>query len=187
MEQEKFQNHPVNLDLSSGLFDWAEAIVTALATVVLFFTFIARLIGVDGSSMFPTLRDGDQLIVASSIFQSPKQGDIVVLTKNSFLSSSIVKRVIAVGGQEININFDTHQVFVDGIELDEPYINEPTETEGTMEFPQTVPEGYIFVMGDNRNHSTDSRYTQLGMVDERYVIGKVIFRLFPFDRLGTVD
>ncbi len=159
----------------------------ALATIVLVFTLAVRLIGVDGSSMVPTLHDHDQLLVSRLFYSEPKSGDIVVLTKTSFMREPIVKRIIAVEGQTIDIDFITHEVTVDGNVLYEPYINEETASPGDMDFPQTVPEGCIFVMGDNRNGSTDSRWLRLGMVDKRCILGRVLFRVFPFHQIGRVD
>ncbi|MDO4175164.1 MAG: signal peptidase I [Eubacteriales bacterium] len=170
----------------SELFDWGEALLISLAAVILIFVFGVRIIGVEGNSMVPTLQDGNQLLV-SNLFYTPEKGDIVILTKDSFLTSPIVKRVIATEGDTVDIDFETGEVFVNGQLLEEPYIAEPTTTQLDVTFPQTVPEGCIFVMGDNRNHSTDSRYAQLGMVDTRYVIGKVLLRIFPFHELGTVS
>ena len=103
------------------------------------------------------------------------------------MTSPIVKRVIATKGDTVDIDFSTGTVSVNGEVLEESYIAEPTTTQYDITFPQTVPEGCIFVMGDNRNHSTDSRYGQLGMVDTRYVIGKVLMRIFPFREIGTVS
>lgn len=179
------------------LYDWVQALVCSVLTVVLVFTFGVRIIGVDGHSMVPTLQDGDRLLVVNSMFYSDyKYGDIVVLTKDSFLSKPIVKRVIAVGGQTVDIDFTSGSVYVDGKLLKEDYINELTFTSEGMEFPLTVPEGSIFVMGDNRNHSNDSRDSNLGTVDTRYVIGKAFVLVFPgadertekrdFGRIGVI-
>ena len=169
----------------SELFDWGEALLISLTVVILIFVFFVRIIGVSGSSMVPTLEDGDQMLVSNVGF-TPQKGDIVVLTKDQFLPVPIVKRVIATEGDKIDINFDSGEVSVNGVVLDEPYIAEETFTYYDVEFPQTVPEGCIFVLGDNRNESTDSRYSQLGMVDTRYVLGKVLCRIFPFGKFGPV-
>jgi len=164
---------------------------------VLVFTFIARQIGVDGQSMLPTLQDKDRLLILTPFFYKDySRGDIVVLRKETFLESAIVKRVIATEGQTVDIDFVEGVVRVDGEELDEPYINAPTYTPEGVEFPLTVPEGSVFVLGDNRNASSDSRNIRLGTVDERYIIGKAVFLLFPgkdsetekrdFRRIGTI-
>jgi len=174
----------------SDLYFWTQALVMALVTLILVFTLLGRVIGVVGSSMVPTLHQGD-LLLLQSIGYRPKCGDVVVLTKESFMSQPIVKRVIAVGGQQVHIDYVSGTVSVDGKVLDEPYIN----TGETMTAPTapdltitdvTVPEGSIFVMGDNRNHSTDSRSVSLGTVDERYVLGRALFIMFPFSHFGAI-
>lgn len=167
-------------------FEWVQALVCSVLVVVVLFTFVIRLIGVDGRSMVPTLQHGDRLMVLNSLlYNDYEAGDVVVLRKESFLRDPIVKRVIATEGQEVDINFDTGSVFVDGELLEEDYINEPTYLEEGTEFPLTVPEGSIFVMGDNRNHSSDSRDSRLGTVDTRYVIGKAVLLAFPGPDIGT--
>ena len=162
------------------LYEWVQALVGSVLVVVLVFTFVIRLIGVDGHSMVPTLQDGDRLLVLNSmLYDDYKYGDIVVLRKETFLEEPIVKRVIATEGQTVDIDFDEGVVYVDGRALEEDYINERTYLEEGTEFPLTVPEGSIFVMGDNRNRSSDSRDSRLGTVDTRYVIGKAVFLAFP--------
>ena len=180
------------------LYEWTQALVGSVLTVVLVFTFLTRLIGVDGHSMVPTLQNGDRLLVLRSLLDSDYEyGDSVVLREESFLEEPIVKRVIATKGQTVDIDFEAGVVYVDGEALDEPYINEPTYMEEGTEFPLTVPEGCIFVMGDNRNHSSDSRDSRLGTVDTRCVLGKAVFLAFPgaddvtgkreFGRIGLID
>ena len=180
------------------LYEWTQALVCSVLAVVLLFTFVVRLIGVDGHSMVPTLQDGDRLLVLNSLWDSDYEyGDIVVLRKESFLEEPIVKRVIATEGQTVDIDFASGSVYVDGELLEEDYINEPTYVDEGTQFPLAVPEGSIFVMGDNRNHSSDSRSSDLGTVDTRYVIGKAVFLLFPgadettgerdFGRIGGID
>ena len=168
------------------LYEWVRALVSAVTAVVLVFTFAVRMIGVDGHSMVPTLQNGDRLAVTAGLLAGTyRPGDIVVLRKDSFLDEPIVKRVIAVGGQTVDIDFSTGSVFVDGKLLNEPYINELTFREEGTRFPLTVPEGSIFVMGDNRNHSNDSRDARLGTVDTGYVIGRAVFLLYPgSDQVG---
>ena len=179
------------------LYEWVQALVCSVLAVVLLFTFVVRLIGVDGHSMVPTLQDGDRLLVLNSLWDDDYQyGDIVVLRKDTFMEEPIVKRVIATEGQTVDIDFASGNVYVDGELLEEDYINEPTYVEEGTEFPLTVPEGSIFVMGDNRNHSSDSRSSDLGTVDTRYVIGRAVFLLFPgadedtanrdFGRIGPI-
>ena len=163
-----------------GAYEWVQALVCSVLTVVMIFTFGARLIGVDGHSMVPTLQDRDRIVVLSPIlYHDYKAGDIVVLRKTSFGDEPIVKRVIAVGGQTVDIDFTTGTVTVDGVVLDEPYINELTFTDEGTAFPLTLGEGELFVMGDNRNHSTDSRDTRIGAVDRRYVVGRAVLLALP--------
>lgn len=162
------------------LYEWVQALVCSVLAVVVLFTFVIRMIGVDGHSMVPTLQDGDRLLVLNSmLYHDYQYGDIVILRKESFLDEPIVKRVIATEGQMVDIDFSNGSVYVDGKLLKEDYINELTLTEYGTEFPLTVPKGSIFVMGDNRNHSNDSRDSRLGTVDVRYVIGKAVLLAFP--------
>ena len=161
-------------------YEWVQALVSSVLLVVLVFTFAIRLIGVDGSSMEPTLKHGDRLLVLNSLWYDDYQyGDIVVLRKDSFMEDPIVKRVIAVEEQTVDIDFDEGIVYVDDVALKEDYINDYTYLEEGTEFPLTVPKGSVFVLGDNRNHSSDSRDSRLGTVDTRYVIGKAVFLAFP--------
>ncbi|MEG2175230.1 MAG: signal peptidase I [Oscillibacter sp.] len=179
------------------LFEWTQALVCSVLAVVLLFTFVIRLIGVEGTSMVPSLQDGDRLLVLNSLlYDDYKYKDIVILRKETFGQEPIVKRVIATAGQTVDIDFSTGSVWVDGVLLEEDYINELTFTAEGTEFPLTVPEGSIYVMGDNRNHSSDSRHSLLGTVDTRYVIGRAVFLAFPgrdeitgareFSRLGLI-
>ena len=184
-------------DSGRELYEWVQALVCSVLAVVLLFTFVIRLIGVDGHSMVPTLQDGDRLLVLNSMLDDDyRYGDIVGLRKDTFLKDPIVKRVIATEGQTVDIDFSTGSVYVDDALLKENYINELTFLEEGTEFPLTVPENSIFVMGHNRNHSSDSRYSRLGTLDNRYVIGKAVFLAFPgfdqysgersFGRIGAI-
>lgn len=171
------------------LYFWTQALVMALVCLILIFTLVGRVIGVVGSSMVPTLHEGD-LLLLRSIGYTPKQGDVVVLRKSSFMAEPVVKRVIAVGGQHVRVNYQTGQVSVNGQALDEPYINEPMAdplNSSMTVLDVTVPEGSIYVMGDNRNHSSDSRDQRLGTVDEGYVLGQVLCVLLPFQHFGGVE
>jgi signal peptidase I len=162
------------------LYEWVQTLVCSVLAAVVLFTFVIRLVGVDGHSMVPTLQNGDRLLVLNSLlYHDYRYGDIVVLRKEAFSEAPIVKRVIATAGQTVDIDFETGSVYVDGALLEEDYINDPTLREEGTEFPLTVPEGSIFVMGDNRNHSSDSRDLRLGTVDTRYVIGKAVFLAYP--------
>lgn len=180
------------------LYEWVQSLVGSVLVVVAIFTFVIRMMGVDGHSMLNTLQNGDRLLVVNSmLYHDYKYGDIVILRKNGvFDDDPIVKRVIAVEGQTVDIDFAEGIVYVDGEALEEDYIREPTYTAEGTEFPLTVPEGSIFVMGDNRNGSSDSRDYRLGTVDTRYVIGKAAFLIFPgpdyetekrdFKRIGVI-
>ena len=180
------------------LYEWVQSLVGSVLVVVAIFTFGIRMLGVDGHSMLNILQHDDRLLVVNPIFYHDYQyGDIVILRKNGvFDNDPIVKRVIAVGGQTVDIDFDAGVVYVDGEALEEDYIREPTYTAEGTEFPLTVPEGSIFVMGDNRNGSSDSRDYRLGTVDTRYVIGKAAFLIFSgpdydtekrdFSRIGVI-
>lgn len=180
------------------LYEWVQSLVGSVLVVVAIFTFVIRMMGVDGHSMLNTLQHGDRLLVVNSmLYHDYQYGDIVILRKNGvFDDDPIVKRVIAVEGQTVDIDFTEGIVYVDGEALEEDYIREPTYTAEGTEFPLTVPEGSIFVMGDNRNGSSDSRDYRLGTVDTRYVIGKAAFLIFPgpdyetekrdFKRIGVI-
>ncbi len=166
-------------------YDLIQSIVVALVFCVLVFSFLFRIVEVRGSSMRPTL-DMDDKVIMSRLFLNPKPGDIVVFKKDSFKEEPLVKRIIATEGQVIDINFREGKVTVDGVELKEPYIMEPTTGEAyDFNGPITVPENCVFVMGDNRLHSTDSRYSKIGFVDERYIMGKVYFTVFPVKNFGS--
>ena len=163
-------------------------VISCLIFVTVLFVFAIRLVGVVGDSMYPTLHEGDKLTLLSNFLYEPKVGDIVVLEAVGFQDDeTIVKRVIADEGQTVDIDFETGDVRVDGVLLDEDYINERTYREEGMEFPLTVPENCIFVMGDNRNASTDSRNPMIGCVDKRFVLGKALRVVLPFSRFGGIE
>ena len=174
---------------SADCYGWLQALTVALLILIVVFTFFFRIIGVDGSSMVPTLTDGDMLLLQCIAYE-PEQGDVVVLHKDfSEFHSPIVKRVIAVGGQTVEIDYSTSTVYVDGEPLDEPYLGEPMYVPNNAYEQGTyweVPEGSIFVMGDNRNASADSRHSELGVVDTRYVLGKALCILLPFQHIGVI-
>ena len=159
-------------------FDWVQSLTVALLTCVLVFTFVIREVNVSGTSMLDTLYDGDRLLI-SNLFFTPHRGDVVVLRKESFSSEPIVKRVIALAGESVNIDFDEGVVYVNGEALDEPYTLEPTHRRIDFEEEIVVPDGCLFVMGDNRNGSTDSRDLRIGCVDERLIMGRAILLVVP--------
>ena len=167
----------------NSAYDWLESIVSAIVICILLFLFVVRVVSVDGSSMNPTLYDGERVLI-TRIFSAPKQGDIVVFTQHSYGEDSLVKRVIATEGQTLDIDFDRGIVTVDGVRLDEPYIAELTHKKLDFTGPMTVKEGCIFCMGDNRNESTDSRSSRIGQIDTRCVLGKALFRIWPLSFLG---
>lgn len=162
------------------VYSWGQALITAVVTVVLLFTFGVRLISVSGPSMQNTLYTGDRMLVVNDLFCRYEPGDVVVINAyNAELDETLVKRVVAVGGQTVDVDFVTGTVYVDGVALDEPYVKEPTYTPEGVSFPLTLAEDEVFVMGDNRNHSTDSRDTRLGPVNVGYIQGKAVAVLFP--------
>ena len=160
--------------------------MTALVICVAIFIFVIRVIDVSGSSMVPTLHDGDKMLV-SNLFYTPKAGDIVVFkTDNYDPDRALVKRVIATEGQDISIDFDRGIVYINGVPKEEDYIAELTKTKLDFIGPQTVPEGCVFVMGDNRNASTDSRKKEIGMVDRRMILGRAYYVIFPISEMGWI-
>ena len=168
--------------LEGTLYCWTQALVTAVVGVVLLFTFGVRLISVDGPSMQNTLYTGDELLILNSMFCDFKAGDVVVVNDYNAeepLNETLVKRIVAVGGQTVDVDVASGTVWVDGQALDEPYIKEPTYTSSGTQFPLTLAEDEVFIMGDNRNHSSDSRDARLGPVKEDYIQGKVLFLLIP--------
>ncbi len=174
--------------LAMSLYEWLQVMTGCLAVIVLLLLFVGRILFVDGPSMLPTLHNGDIMLV-QELGYTPRQGDVVVLTQEfRDINGPIVKRVIATGGQRVEIDYDAGTVAVDGTVLDESYINyEPMNTpwyEHTSAL--TVPEGEIFVMGDNRNHSNDSRDVLLSTIDTRRVIGRAIFVAFPLEDFGKI-
>ena len=177
-EQGEAKKEPETLE--GMLYCWAQALITAVVGVVLLFTFAFRLIGVSGPSMQDTLYTGDRLLVLNAAFCDFQPGDVVVINNyNADLSDTLIKRIIAVGGQTVDIDLTSSTVYVDGQPLDEPYVKGFTDTiEGTR-FPLTLAEDEVFVMGDHRDHSTDSRSARLGPVKEGYLQGKAVLLLLP--------
>lgn len=167
--------------LTQGCYEWMDSLILAITVVMLLLTFVFRLVVVDGQSMMDTLFDQDKVFV-TNLFYTPECGDVVVISHGQNLNKPIIKRVIATEGQTLSIDFNTGDVVVDGAVLDEPYIKDLTVKQGDAEIPEVIPEGMVFVMGDNRNHSTDSRFTAVGLIAEEDIIGEAQYIVYPFDR-----
>lgn len=195
------ESEPVEVNTSKAAnigFEWGHCIISAIAIVVILLTFVFRLVNIDGTSMLPTLENNDKVII-TNFFYEPEVGDIVVIPAGKYHHEPIIKRIIALGGQEVYINYETHEVYVDGVLLEEDYINSPTDHSlGEKELSLTVPEGKAFILGDNRGASKDSRYfgvvnasgnqnVDLGeakCIDCDDIIGKAQFVIFPFNHFG---
>ena len=196
------QNRREKKDTSSGgvtMLTYLHDLAYLLAGLVLAFLLLFRVVVVSGTSMNNTLLDGDYLLVLSSTFyQQPKYGDVIVASKKSFDDGApIVKRVIATEGQKVDIDFENGIVYVDDVPLEEDYTLTLTTIREGVSFPLTVDEGCVFVLGDNRDGSKDSRHPEIGQIDKREILGKVFFLFFPgtnygefqidYGRIGVVD
>lgn len=184
--EENMDQRPDNDGIKNGMLLYLHDLVCLLAGIVLILLLLFRIVIVSGPSMNDTLIDGDYLLLLNNVFYAePKYGDIIVATKSDFKDGEpIIKRVIATEGQTVDIDFDSGVVSVDGVILDEPYTLTPTNQEEGMAFPLVVDEGCIFVMGDNRNKSKDSRDPEIGLIDTRQVLGKAILLVFPGNNGG---
>ena len=181
------------------ILSYLHDLVFLVAGVLLVFSLFFRIIVVSGPSMKNTLVDGDWLLLLNNVFYTePKQGDVVVVSKKAYDNGTpIIKRVIATEGQTVDIDFATGVVYVDGEMLNETYTNTPTNLKEGVEFPLTVNKGCVFVLGDNRNESKDSRSPEIGLVDCREVLGKAFVLVFPgnennafsrdFSRIGGIS
>lgn len=165
--------------------EWYDALAVAVAAIALIFTFAVRIVQVDGSSMNPTLYNGERVLIAT--FLKPDYGDVVIIDSYIPYGKPLVKRVIGKAGDVIDIDFDKGIVYRNGEALEEPYTAEPTWTYESVEFPITVPDGCLFIMGDNRNNSKDSRDREIGCVDTRDVLGVALWRIMPFNKMGAVE
>lgn len=188
---------PEDKGFAKEVLEWLDVMCIAIVAVVVVFSFIFRVATIDGNSMLNTLHHGDKIVITNLNYE-PKYGDIVVISRNAENSvegqltseEPIIKRVIAVGGQTVNIDFETRTVYVDGVALKEDYIGSPTIDIGDVKFPVYVPKGHIFVLGDNRSDSMDSRFSNIGdggIIDNRYILGHAVFRFFPFNQIGALD
>jgi len=185
-----------SLSAAGNIFDWLKSFLLSLTAVIFIFTLIFRGVTVSGGSMLPTLEDREYLIISDLLYQ-PKTGDIVVVQSPNYKGGTepLIKRVIATGGQTLKINFQTWQVWVDGVELQEDYIAfeeglnmnpEDLKVNENNEAELVVEENCIFVMGDHRNDSLDSRSEAVGQIDQRYIMGRVLIRVTPFSKFGKV-
>ena len=184
---------------NSTLLMYLHDFVTWLVAILLVFLLVLRVVVVSGPSMNATLVHGDYLLLINHIWYSePKQGDIIVAAKDSFKNGEpIIKRVIATEGQWVDIDFELGIVYVNGTALEEPYTNTPTNMYEGIDFPLQVDKGCVFVLGDNRNASKDSRSVEIGLIDTREILGKAIFLFLPgkdpvtekiqFDRIGALS
>lgn len=170
--------------------DWIETIVMAFVIVTVVFTFAARVVTVDGASMEPNYYDGDRVLV-TSLAGEAKAGDVVIIVHA--LEETLIKRVVATEGQVVDFDNELGELIVDGKVVNgEVYGTRngitfaPENVGDTMDFPQTVPEGCVFVLGDHRDDSTDSRKLSVGMVDRRNILGRVVFNLYPMSKIGPV-
>ena len=171
---------------SAFCFDWSETIVQSFILIVVLITFIFRGFVVTGQSMMDTLLDGDRVAVFRWKYV-PKNGDVVVIKHGEKFDKPIIKRVIATEGQSLKINFSDGSVIVDGVKLNETYIKERMWLRGNAVIPSVVPEGKCFVMGDNRNHSSDSRDKTIGLIPNENIIGKAKFVFYPFNRIRIIE
>jgi len=170
--------HKEKRGIVPSLYEIADSLKTSVMVIFILFLVAVRVVGVSGESMIPTLNDGDWLMVRSGPY-SPERGDIVIITQPWERGNALVKRVIGLAGDEIDIDFLNGYVYINGEKQEEEYVRALTHINYDMQFPLTVPEGHIFVMGDNRNESIDSRSSKIGFIRDDYVLGKAVFRITP--------
>lgn len=184
--QKKEKKEAPKLDWKQNITMYLHDMVYMLVGVMILLMLVFRIIIVDGPSMQNTLQNGDYMLLLSNTFYHDyKYGDVVVVSKQAYDNGKpIVKRVIATEGDIVDIDFDNGIVYVNGLPLDEPYISTQTKLKEGAEFPQIVADGCVFVLGDNRMNSRDSRYPRIGQIDTRELLGKVEFILFPGAGLG---
>lgn len=171
----------------TSVFNWVYALVGILCVVFVVFMMFFKVVEVDGASMKPTLNDSEKLLVYSLSY-TPEKGDIIIVGSTNKDEPPLVKRVIATENQTVEVNYKTGKVSVDGKVLEEDYITKMTvPDDNEIEYPYTVPEGCVFVMGDNRNESSDSRSRLIKAVDENHIAGKVIARIYPFSEMTIFE
>lgn len=163
-------------------FEWLKPVICAVCFAVLLIIFVCRMVNVDGPSMMDTLQSEDKVIVTNFLYH-PVPGDIVAISHAANFEKPLIKRIIAVEGQTIEINEETGDVIVDGVLLDEPYIKDRTIGGVNWDFPSVVPKGKVFVMGDNRLISKDSRDSDIGLISVTDLIGKAQVVVFPFEHM----
>lgn len=186
-KQDNEESSSTNYGAITSVFEWVQPLLVALVVVTMLLTFVFRQVTVLGSSMYDTLEDGNRLII-TNMFYEPQVGDIIVISHGQNYDSALIKRVIALEGQTLSIDFETGDVVVDGVLLDEKYITGTTkqDNKNPLEVPSVIPEGYVYVMGDNREHSSDSRNRDIGLIKKSDIVGKAQFRIFPFDSFGSI-
>lgn len=194
MNTENNASREKNQETSSSLYEWFDSILKALIIILVLLTFFFKVCTVVGDSMKNTLYENEKLVISDFLY-SPKENDIIVFHQTGNLNEPCVKRVIATGNKWVKIDYDSSILYVsdDSVFNEEDIVDESSyayfdigkyKLSGTLEV--FVPEGYLFVMGDNRNNSTDSRFSAIGLVDEKTILGKVIFRISPADRIGII-
>ena len=188
---------PIKTKIKNEAFDWLHIFSVVIVVIILLFTFVLKPATIEGTSMENTLLENQKVLI-TNLFYKPQYGDVVVISRNvdnTYKNGTersnlpIIKRVIATENQTVDINFEKGIVYVDGVALDEPYVKTPTNLKYDIDFPVTVKEGCVFVLGDNRNVSLDSRSSQIGkdgMIDTRYILGHVVCRVFPLDKFGPL-
>lgn len=174
-----------NQKLWGIVYDVVATLESAVIILILLFSLVLRPAAVIGNSMLPSFNSGDRVVCLPEL-SGYERGDVIIISHATRKDESIIKRVIAVGGDTVDIDFYKGTVSVNGQVLDEPYVNTPTNLSYDMTFPVTVPEGKLFVLGDNRNDSIDSRSTDIGFINENKVLGKVVFRFYPFDKIEII-
>ncbi len=198
----RFSRNRIVHRIAAEIMDLLDMMLTTIFCIIMLFTYVFHVATVQGNSMLPTLTTKDKLLV-NNFAGELKTGDILIIGVDDAnlmqndgslytadgLGKTIVKRVIAVGGQELDIDFVNGIVTVDGVQLEESYVNNLTtvpQKGGAFTYPITIPEGYLFVMGDNRDVSLDSRYPSVGLVHESDVLGEVLLRIYPWRQFGPV-
>ncbi len=185
-KKERAKKTAEKMTAAQVLYDWAGTLLLAIIVILLVMTFFLRQVSVKGRSMNDTLQDQDRLLVYSFLYQ-PQNGDIVIITRGANWDELIVKRVIAVEGQHLEINYDTNEIIVDGEVLEEDYIKGKTiALPQPTKIPDVIPKGYVFVMGDNREDSLDSRSKKIGLIPVENIVGKAFCRWYPFDMISLV-